>query len=157
MIKQATIKDFPQLQPIYKAHAEEAKLQGKLSFNVDTALQVTKKRLIENTSNIMLYKRDDRIVGYAVIFLSEITWNKVTVANIEVFYIHPEYRQKISSHKFLDEIEDYLRDNDIELLLGGVFLFDEDYNVDKEYVDRASKYFEQKGMKWCGNMYVKEL
>ena len=76
---------------------------------------------------------------------------------MEMFYLHPEYRQKISSHKFLDQIEDYLRDNDIELMLGGVFLFDKDYNVDEEYVDRASKYFEMKGMKWCGNMYVKEL
>ena len=65
--------------------------------------------------------------------------------------------QKKMVELLLDQIEDYLRDNDVELMLGGVFLFDKDYNVDEEYVDRASKYFEMKGMKWCGNMYVKEL
>ena len=157
MMKQATIKDFAQLELIYRAHAEEANVQGKLSFDIDTALQLTKQRLIENTSNILLYHRDDKVVGYAVISLSELTWNRVRVANVEMFYLHPEYRQKISSHKFLDQIEDYLLDNDVELMLGGVFLFDKDYNVDEEYVDRASKYFEMKGMKWCGNMYVKEL
>ena len=157
MIKQATINDFAKLELIYRAHAQEANVEGKLSFDVNTAMQLTKERLIENTSNILLYVRDDKVVGYAVISMSEITWNRVTTANIEMFYLHPEYRQKISSHKFLDQIEDYLRDNDVELMMGGVFLFDKDYNVDEEYVDRASKYFEMKGMKWCGNWYVKEL
>ena len=157
MLKQATMKDFAQLELIYRAHAEEANVQGKLSFDLDTALQLTKERLIENTSNILLYHRDNKVVGYAVISMSEITWNRVSTANIEMFYLHPEYRQKISSHKFLDQIEDYLRDHDIELMFGGVFMFDTDYNVDEDYVNRASKYFESKGMKWCGNMYVKEL
>ena len=157
MMKQATINDFAKLELIYRAHAQEANVEGKLSFDVNTAMQLTKERLIENTSNILMYVRDNKVVGYAVISMSEITWNRVTTANIEMFYLHPEYRQKISSHKFLDQIEDYLRDNDVELMMGGVFLFDKDYNVDEEYVDRASKYFEMKGMKWCGNWYVKEL
>ena len=157
MMKQATINDFAKLELIYRAHAQEANVEGKLSFDVNTAMQLTKERLIENTSNILMYVRDNKVVGYAVISMSEITWNRVTTANIEMFYLHPEYRQKISSHKFLDQIEDYLRDNDVELMMGGVFLFDKDYNVDEQYVDRASKYFEMKGMKWCGNWYVKEL
>lgn len=157
MMKQATINDFAKLELIYRAHAQEANVEGKLSFDVNTAMQLTKERLIENTSNILMYVRDNKVVGYAVISMSEITWNRVRTANIEMFYIHPEYRQKISSHKFLDQIEDYLRDNDVELMMGGVFLFDKDYNVDEQYVDRASKYFEMKGMKWCGNWYVKEL
>ena len=157
MMKQATINDFAKLELIYRTHAQEANVEGKLSFDVNTAMQLTKERLIENTSNILMYVRDNKVVGYAVISMSEITWNRVRTANIEMFYIHPEYRQKISSHKFLDQIEDYLRDNDVELMMGGVFLFDKDYNVDEQYVDRASKYFEMKGMKWCGNWYVKEL
>ena len=157
MMKQATIKDFAQLELIYRAHAEEANVQGKLSFDVETALQLTRQRLIENTSNILLYHRDDKVVGYAVISMSEITWNRVTTANIEMFYLHPEYRQKISSHKFLDQIEEYLRDNDVELMLSNVFLFDSECNVDNDYVNRASDYFEAKGMKWCGNWFVKEL
>tara|TARA_R100000995_G_scaffold84764_1_gene64693 strand:+ start:2596 stop:3069 length:474 start_codon:yes stop_codon:yes gene_type:complete len=157
MMKQATIEDFRSLQNLYRNHAEEAKLKGKLDFDVETAMQVTRKKLIENTSNILIYRKDGNAVGYAVISLSEMTWNEIGVGIIEVFYIHPEYRHKRSSHKFLDQIEDYLRDHDIELMFGGVFMFDTDYNVDEDYVNRASKYFEMKGMKWCGNMYVKEL
>jgi N-acetylglutamate synthase-like GNAT family acetyltransferase len=157
MIRQVRITDFNQLRPLYETHADEAKVAGKLTFDVEKAMELTKKRLIDNQSNILIYIRDDRAVGYAVISLSQLTWSEVRVGNIEMFYIHPEYRKNISSHKFLDQIEDYMREQDIEIILSGVFLFDKDYNVDETYVDRASKYFEAKGMKWCGNIYVKEL
>lgn len=158
MLKQATTNDFNKLRTIYQAQVDEAEIKNdKLKFDVDTAMQLTKERLIENTSNILMYLRDDRVVGYAVIALAELTWNRTRTGNIEMFFIHPDYRKKISTHKFLDQIEDYFRDNDVELMLTNVFLFDDEYNVDEHYVDRASKYFESKGMKWCGNWFVKEL
>jgi len=157
MLKQANISHFNQLQELYRVHAEEANVSGKLSFDIETAIELTKQRLIEEQSNILLYIRDDKVIGYSVVSLSELTWNRVRIANIEMFFIHPDYRQKISSHKFFDQIEEFLRDKDVELLMSGVFLFDNDYNVDEEYVERASKYFEMKNMKWCGNMYIKEL
>ena len=91
MMKQATIEDFRSLQNLYRNHAEEAKLKGKLDFDVETAMQVTRKKLIENTSNILIYRKDGNAVGYAVISLSEMTWNEIGVGIIEVFYIHPEY------------------------------------------------------------------
>lgn len=157
MIRQAKLSDFTQLKNIYEAHAEEAKVAGKLSFDADQAIQITKKRMIDQISNILIYSADDKIVGYCVVSLAQLTWNEVPVGSIEMFYIHPDYRLKISSHKFLDQIEEYLRENDCELMMGSVFLFDQQYQVDEDYVDRASKYFEKKGMKWCGNVYIKEL
>lgn len=157
MLRQVKITDFNQLRWLYETHADEAQVTGKLAFDVEKAMELTKKRLIENESNILIYSRDDRAIGYAVISLSQLTWSEVRVGTIEMFYIHPDYRKNISSHKFLDQIENYMRDQDIEIMLSGVFLFDNEYNVDETYVDRASKYFEAKGMKWCGNIYVKEL
>ena len=104
MLKQANISHFNQLQEIYRIHAEEANVSGKLNFDVQTAIELTKQRLIEEQSNILLYIRDDKVIGYSVISLSELTWNKVRVANVEMFFLHPDYRQKISSHKFFDQI-----------------------------------------------------
>ncbi len=158
MLRQATSQDFNQLRTIYQAQVDEAEIKNKkLKFDVETAIELTRERLIENTSNILIYIRDEKIVGYAVVNLCQITWNKTRTGNIEMFFIHPEYRKKISSHKFLDQIEEYLRDNDVELMLSNVFLFDSECNVDNDYVNRASDYFEAKGMKWCGNWFVKEL
>ena len=59
MLKQANISHFNQLQEIYRIHAEEANVSGKLNFDVETALELTKQRLIEEQSNILLYIRDD--------------------------------------------------------------------------------------------------
>ncbi len=86
MLKQANISHFNQLQEIYRIHAEEANVSGKLNFDVETALELTKQRLIEEQSNILLYIRDDRVVGYSVISLTELTWNRVRVANVEMFF-----------------------------------------------------------------------
>ena len=67
--------------------------------------------------NIIVYK-DEKIIGYSVIFMSpHIHYQDNIYANVDIIYVHPEYRHSTVGARLLVATEQLAKDNGASVIL----------------------------------------
>jgi GNAT superfamily N-acetyltransferase len=106
-----------QTKDLLYMHWEELALnKTKIYLNPD----VEKYVALQQTNcmfNIVVYK-DDVVVGYSVIFLTpHMHYQDHKYANVDVMYVHPEYRQSTIGARLLVATEQLAKDNGASVIL----------------------------------------
>ena len=106
-----------QAKDVLYMHWEELALnKDKVYLNPD----MNKYVLLQQAGtlfNIVVYK-DDVVVGYSIIFLSaHIHYQDHKYANVDIVYVHPEYRHSTIGARLLIATEELAKDNGASVIL----------------------------------------
>ena len=106
-----------QAKDLLYMHWEELALnKDKVYLNPD----VNKYVLLQQAGslcNIVVYK-DEMVVGYSIIFLStNMHYQDHIYANVDVLYVHPEYRHSTIGARLLVATEQLAKDNGASVIL----------------------------------------
>tara|TARA_R110000868_G_scaffold96433_3_gene265371 strand:+ start:16464 stop:16958 length:495 start_codon:yes stop_codon:yes gene_type:complete len=157
MIRQLTSDDFTQFKKLCEAQHKEAELPESNIGSWPSYLKKIKQILISNTDNVFVMFEDNKMIGYTIGTINEIPWNDNRFGDIGMFFVNPEHRNKRNADNLWNAIVDWFEQNQCRYVMASVFLFKENCEADKHHIDRASAYFQSKGMNWCGNFFVKGL
>lgn len=113
-IQEATFSDaWGEIKHLFKAQFEETEDSDKYEFNANTGLF----QAMEDAGSLQVFIAYDKQepVGYYMLSMQSHPHKDVVTSREEAIYVKPEYRSKGICTEMYSRVEDFLRDQEVEI------------------------------------------
>jgi len=157
MIREFQPRDINEIIAMAREHAKDADVTELLPVDDIHMTAMIKRLLIDDDKKCYVAEREGKIIGYALVGLTQKVWNPTLYGQVYFFFVHPELRNKHLADSLYNNITNWCKEQGCRFLEIGVTNFTKDFKGATEYIDRAATYYEHKGCELMGYNYVRDL
>lgn len=157
MIRELKVTEFESFLDLAVQHNEDAGLSGHDNIDRSHCKKQLRHAFIYQNWKIYVAERDGKMIGYIAGYVDTKLWNNTLFGEVALIFVHPDYRSKLVADELFDGMVAWFSEVGCRYYLASCMSWNTEYQRNESWIERATKYFESKGMNQVGYTYVQPI